>query len=159
MGMTNFFHCAIGRLLQISLLISSLLVCSSGYAVLGQDVSSVSADGAHLRAVVRMMPGRNYSIHELRVAGTVVKEFVSPGGHVFGVSWQGPTAPDLRQLLGEYFDQYTQAVQTTRRVARRVVHIEAGDLIFESGGHMRFIVGRAYLRSKLPDGVGPDDIR
>jgi len=157
--MPNFLHCARGVLLQIVLLISSLLVCSSAFAVLGQDIASVQSDGAHLKAAVRILPGRNYSIHELRAtSGTAVKEFVSPAGHVFGVSWQGPTAPDLRQLLGEYFDQYTQAVQTARRVARRVVHIETGDLILESGGHMRFIVGRAYLRSKLPDGVGADAI-
>src|SRR5437763_11662982 len=157
--MPNFLHCARGALLQIVLLISSLLVCSSAFAVLGQDIASVQSDGAHLKAAVRILPGRNYLIHELRAtSGTAVKEFVSPAGYVFGVSWQGPTAPDLRQLLGEYFDQYTQAVQTARRVARRVVHIETGDLIFESGGHMRFIVGRAYLRSKLPDGVGADAI-
>ena len=52
-----------------------------------------------------------------------------------------------------------QAAQATPHVLRRVVHIETGDLVVESGGHMRFIVGRAYLRSKLPDGVAANDIR
>jgi hypothetical protein len=65
----------------------------------------------------------------------------------------------LRQLLGEYFDQYMQAAQTTPRVQRRVVHIETGSMVFESGGHMRFIVGRAYLRDRLPNGVSADAIR
>ncbi len=157
--MLNSFICAKGAL-RVVAFVSLLVVDSSAFAVLGQDVSSVQSDGTHLKSAVRILPGRNYSIHELRTTGgAAVKEFVSPAGQVFAVSWQGPSAPDLRQLLGEYFEQYAQAAQTTPRVVRRVVHIETGDLIFESGGHMRFIVGRAYLRSKLPDGVGADDVR
>jgi Protein of unknown function (DUF2844) len=158
--MPTCLSCANRALLRVILFIFLLLVCSSAFAVLGQDVSSVQSDGAHLKTAVRILPGRNYSIHELRASsGTAVKEFVSPAGQVFGISWQGPVTPDLRQLLGDHFDQYMQAAQTTPHLFRRVVHIETGDLVFESGGHMRFIVGRAYLRSKLPDGVGVDDIR
>ena len=158
--MPNNLRCTKCALLGASIFICLLLPCSSAFAVLGQDVSSVQSDQAHLKAAVRILPGRNYSIHELRaISGTAVKEFVSPAGQVFGVSWQGPVTPDLRQLLGEHFDPYMQVAQTTPRVVRRVVHIETGDLVVESGGHMRFIVGRAYLRSKLPDGVAADDIR
>ena len=149
-----------GALLRGIVFVSTLLVCSSSFAVLGQDISSVQGDGARMKAAVTILPGRSYSIHELRApGGTVVKEFVSPTGQVFAVSWQGPVTPELRQLLGEYFDQYTQAARTTPRVFRRVMRIETEDLVFESGGHMRFKVGRAYLRSKLPDGVGTDDVR
>jgi uncharacterized protein DUF2844 len=138
----------------------TLLACSSAFAVLGQDLSSVQSDGARIKAAISILPGRSYSIHQMRApSGTSVKEFVSPAGEVFGVSWQGPSTPDLRQLLGEYFDQYMQAAQTTPRVFRRVVHVETGDLVVESGGHMRFKEGRAYLRSKLPDGVNIDDVR
>jgi hypothetical protein len=91
--------------------------------------------------------------------GTTVREFVSPAGQVFAVSWQGSYPPDLHQLLGEYFDQYMSAAENSEGIHRRVVHLEAGDLVFESGGHMRFIVGRAYLRSKLPEGASVDVIR
>jgi hypothetical protein len=147
-------------LLRGSVLISTLLVCSSAFAALGQDVSSVQSDGVRMKAAVSVLPGQSFSVHELRApVGTRIREFISPAGQVFAVSWQGPATPDLRQLLGEYFDQYTQAAQTTPRVFRRVLRIETGDLVFESGGHMRFKVGRAYLRSKLPDGVGTDDVR
>lgn len=158
--MSNCFSCADGALLRGVVFASTLLIGSSAFAVLGQDVSSVQSDGARIKAAVSILPGRSYSIHQMRApSGTSVKEFVSPAGQVFGVSWQGPSTPDLRQLLGDYFDQYMQAAQTTPRVFRRVVYIETGDLVVESGGHMRFKVGRAYLRSKLPDGVHIDDIR
>ena len=112
-----------------------------------------------MKAAVDVLPGRSFSIHEMRApTGTTVREFVSPSGQVFGVSWQGPQVPDLRQLLGEHFEEYMQAAQNAERTRRRVVHIETGDLVFESGGHMRFLVGRAYLRSKLPEGASADVI-
>ena len=158
--MLNFFNRANGALLRGIVFFSTLLLCSSAFAALGQDVSSVQSDGVRMKAAVSVLPGQSYSVHQLRApAGTRVREFVSPAGQVFGISWQGSSIPDLRQLLGEYFDQYMRAAQTTPRVARRVVHIETGDLVFESGGHMRFIVGRAYLRDKLPSGVSADAIR
>ena len=157
--MSNRFSCADGALLRGIVFASTLLICSSAFAVLGQDVSSVQSDGVRIKAAVSILPGRSYSVHQMRApSGTAVKEFVSPAGQVFGVSWQGPSTPDLRQLLGEYFDQYMQAAQTPR-ISRGVVHIETGDLVVESGGHMRFKMGRAYLRGKLPDGVNIDEVR
>jgi hypothetical protein len=157
---SNCLSCANRALLRSIVFLCTLRVGSSAFAVLGQDVSSVQSDGVRIKAVVNILPGRSYSVHELRAAsGTAVKEFVSPAGQVFGVSWQGPATPDLRQLLGEFFDQYMQAAQTAPRTYRRVLHIETGDLVFESGGHMRFKVGRAYLRSKLPEGVVADNVR
>jgi len=113
-----------------------------------------------MQSAVRVTPGMPYSVHEMRDPnGTTVREFVSPAGEVFAVSWQGPYVPNLRQLLGGYFDQYMSAAENSQRMHRRVRHLEAGDLVFESGGHMRFIVGRAYLRSKLPQGASVDVIR
>ena len=158
--MSNCFSCAKATLLRGIVLLFTLLVCSSAFAILGQDVSSVQADGARIKAAVNVLPGRSYSVHEMRTpSGTVVKEFASPAGQVFGVSWQGPSTPDLRQLLGEYFDQFMQAAQTTPRMYRGVLHVETGDLVVESNGHMRFKMGRAYLRSKLPEGVVADNVR
>lgn len=158
--MLSCFNCVNAALLRSIVFSSALLVSSSAFAALGQDVSSVQSDGVHMKAAVSVLPGQSYSVHELRAStGTRIREFVSPAGQVFAIAWQGPSIPDLRQLLGQYFDQYMQAAQTTPRVQRRVVHIETGDMVFESGGHMRFIVGRAYLRDKLPNGVSADAIR
>jgi hypothetical protein len=137
-----------------------LALSSSAFATLGQNISSVQSDGVHMNAEVHVLPGQSYSVHEMRSSsGTTVREFVSSAGEVFGVAWQGPSAPDLRQLLGQYFDEYVRTRQTSAGIARRAVHVETGDLVVESGGHMRFIVGRAYLRSKLPDGVAANAIR
>lgn len=130
------------------------------FATLGEDVSSVQSDQAHINAQLRILPSQSYSIHELRSpTGTTVREFVSPAGAVFGVTWQGPFVPDLRQLLGTHFEEYVQAASAASSHTRGGIHVDTGDLVFESGGHMRFITGRAYLRSKLPSGVVTDDLR
>src|SRR5256714_3244672 len=113
--MPNFLHCARGALLQIVLLISSLLVCSSAFAVLGQDIASVQSDGAHLKAAVRILPGRNYLIHELRAtSGTAVKKIVFPPGDVFGGLLEGAPPPQPRPPLRENFCPKTQTGQTER---------------------------------------------
>lgn len=137
----------------------SVLSASSALAVLGRDVSSIASDRTSTQSPVRVLSGRDYSIHELQApTGTVIREFVSPRGEVFAISWQGPAAPDLRQLLGDYFDTYLRASQAAPPGRRHSAHVDTGDLVVESGGHMRFLTGRAYLRSKLPDGVDPDAI-
>jgi hypothetical protein len=147
-------------MLKSTIFIPFILLCSPAFAVLGEDVTSVQADRAHMQAEVSVLPTPSYSVHEMRTStGVVVREFVSPAGEVFEVSWQGPQIPDLRQLLGAHFDEYMQAAQSSEHIRRHAVHIETGDLVFESGGHMGFLTGRAYLRSKVPDGSSPDAIR
>ena len=136
-----------------------LATAAPAFAALGGDLSSVQADQARLGASERIIPTQNYTVHEMQTArGTLIRQFVSPGGTVFAVSWQG-SAPDLEQLLGRYFDQYVEAAQAQTSRRGRGIHIDTGDFVFESGGHMRFVTGRAFLRSKLPSGVSSDQVR
>lgn len=135
------------------------VVCLPAFGVLGGDASSIAADQAQLRASVRVLVKNSYSVHEmLTPSGTTVRQFVSPSGTVFAVSWRG-FAPDLQQLLGDHFETYLAVV--TRQSGRRGrgVQIDTGDLVVETGGHMRFVVGRAFLRSKLPQGIGADVVQ
>jgi hypothetical protein len=141
-------------------LLAVMALAVPAFATLGEDVSSVQSDQARMKAAGRFLPGQAYSVHEMSVpGGTVVREFVSTSGTVFGVTWQGSFAPDLRQLLGSHFEEYVRAAQAPANRRGRGLHIETDDMVFESGGHMRFIIGRAYLRSKMPQGVRADDIR
>lgn len=135
-----------------------LIWSTQSFGALGDDVSSIESDRAHMNASVRVIANQGYSIHEMQTpAGTMVRQYASPGGRVFAISWQG-FSPDLRQLLGEHFDEYKAAASQVSHRGRGV-HIETGDLVFDSGGHMRYVVGRAFLRSQLPSGVSSDDIR
>lgn len=146
------------RLLSCQLIALVLALTTQALATLGQDLSSVQSDQAHLKASVRIVHAQNFSVHEMQTpTGTTIKQYVSSAGTVFAVSWQG-AAPDLRQLLGEYFDQYVTAAAHTAHGGRGV-HIDNGEFVFESAGHMRFVVGRAFLRSKMPQQVSSDAIR
>lgn len=131
------------------------------FAVLGEDVSSVQADRVHLNASMRAAPGQNYTVHELRLAaGAVVREYAAPSGKIFAVAWQGPTIPDLKQLLGSYFEEFRNAAQArNRRGGHDPLIIQRPDLRVELGGHMRSHVGRAYLPDEIPSGVHDEEIK
>ncbi|MGH9529740.1 MAG: DUF2844 domain-containing protein [Terriglobales bacterium] len=147
----------------IALLVSIATIAGAvpAFAALGGDVASVQADQAHMKAALQIQIGQAYTVHELHEThGNVVKEFVSPAGKVFAVSWSGRSIPDMRQLLGTYFDQFSQAAQTrVRRPGRAPLNIHQNGLVVQSGGHMRAFFGRAYLSDKLPEGVSLDAIR
>jgi len=154
------FTTAIRRFLRSGALCTLLLAAASAFAILGEDVASVQSDQVRLNARIRVAVGPAYSVHELvSSSGTTVREFVSSGGTVFGLWWQGPFTPDLRQLLGTHFEEYRQASQSVQGHVAHMVRVETGDLVIESAGHMRFSIGRAYLRSKMPNGVTADALR
>jgi hypothetical protein len=131
-------------------------------ASLGGDVTSVQADQARMQGSLRTTSGNSYNVHEIQAStGVTVKEYVSPAGKVFAVTWQGPFHPDLRQVLGTYFEEYAQAVQTQRasRSGRGPLLIQQPGLVVQISGHMRAFVGRAYVPQMMPAGVHVEDIR
>jgi hypothetical protein len=129
-------------------------------AALGGDLASVEADQGREPASRQIVPFTNYTVYEIHPAPTrVLREYVSSEGVVFAVSWRGPTLPNLRELLGAYFDEYTAALQATQRADHRSVVVRTPDLTVESSGQMRAFYGRAYLPQKLPQGVSSDDIK
>lgn len=129
------------------------------WAVLGQPVQSVQADRAHLKGQLRSVAQLGYSVHHISAPdGTEVREFASPEGMVFGVAWQGPAHPDLRQLLGANFEAFQQAARASRhRRGPLVVHV--GSLVVEMGGHMRAYRGRAYLVDLVPKNLSQAVVR
>ena len=133
---------------------AALLVgVAPAWAVLGQKLESVRSDQQHMEGALRSVALQGYSVHEIsRSDGMTVREFVSPSGMVFGVAWEGPTLPNLSQLLGSYFSKFQQATNTPMRHRGPVV-VKAGDVVIESGGHPRSFHGRAYVTSLMPSNV------
>lgn len=135
-------------------------------AALGGDITSVQADQLHMQGSIRATVTDSYTVHQIQsAAGTVVREYVSSvgksAGKVFGVAWQGPWPPDMRQLLGSYFEQYVQAANAkgAARVGRAPLVIEGPGLVVQAGGHPRAFVGRAYVPEMLPTGVQAEDVQ
>jgi uncharacterized protein DUF2844 len=139
-----------------------LVLPIAAFAALGEDESTIPADQAQMRASLRVTRTANYAVHEMQTpAGHLIREYASPTGTVFGVAWQGPSKPDLRQLLGAHFDEFIQAAQAAQanRHGHGPLTINQPGLVVQSGGHMRAFVGRAYLPQVLPQGVRPEDIQ
>jgi len=135
---------------------------SSLSASLGSDSASVEADRAKLEGTLQTTTNESFTVHEIQAAtGVAVKEFISPAGTVFAVTWQGPFHPDLHQLLGAYYGQYMQAAQAQRaaRHGRGPLFIQQPGLVVQISGHMRSFFGRAYVPQMMPSGVRPEDLR
>ncbi|MFC5499428.1 DUF2844 domain-containing protein [Caenimonas terrae] len=149
-----------GRRRVLPLLLALLVLAPlSSRASLGGTSDTVQADQASMRATRRVANRTGYAVHEMVLAsGTVVREFASPSGVVFGVAWQGPVKPDLSQLLGVHFDRLAAAGQRPHG-GHRALRVQEPDLVIESGGRMRAFSGRAYLPDQLPAGVTAGEIQ
>jgi Protein of unknown function (DUF2844) len=130
-----------------------VLGAAPAWAVLGEPLSSVQSDHVYFRGMLVRVPRQGYELHQITAPdGTVIREYVSPEGTVFGVSWQGPVMPNLSQLLGSYLTDFQQASQSPHaRRAPLVVHTDR--VVIESGGHMRAFHGRAYVPNLVPNNL------
>jgi uncharacterized protein DUF2844 len=147
--------------LRTPLAVASICLLSAApcWAVLGEPEETVASDREHLRGDLRSTAGDRFSVHEISTAdGTTVREYASPEGLVFGVSWQGPFVPDLAQLLGTYFTEFQEAGRSPVR-QRRPLGVRTAHLAIEMGGHMRAFHGRVYLPGAVPGGVSESDVR
>jgi hypothetical protein len=131
-------------------------------ASLGRDATSVQEDVAKMQGTLRTSSGDSYTLHEIQTpTGIAVKEYASPVGKVFAITWKGPFHPDLRQLLGPYYDEYVQAVRTqrTQRNGRGPILIQHPGVVIQVSGHLRSFAGRVYVPQQLPVSMRVEDIR
>lgn len=142
----------------------ALLVCLSALpasAALGGNVSSIDADQAQMKGSVELKQSAAFTIHQIKApSGTTVREYVSSAGTVFAVAWNGPFLPDLQQLLGSYFDQYSSGVKADKAsyIGRRPLNIQSSGLVVQMTGHVRDYHGRAYLPNQVPGGVKAEEL-
>ena len=140
-------------------LIPVMLAASPAYAQLG--AAPFAMDPRHAQAAVTTArPATSYTIQTHREGATTIREFVTPGGKVFGVAWEGAVIPDLRDLLGaSSFQRFSAHNQSHAQPGMRMAHLDAADLVVHSQGHPRHFVGNAYLPGQIPRGVSVQDIR
>ena len=150
------------RALHLTVALVALATAVRASAALGEPSSSISGDQVALAAVRRQATavGAAYAVEQLEATAYTVREYTTPSGVVFAVSWEGVSRPDLSVLLGSYAGPYHRALaQSGRTPGRRSRHLEAGGAVVETWGHMRALHGRAYLPALVPPGVSLDDIR
>ena len=150
-----------GLLLGLGIALAILIAAQQVQAALGESADSVAADRKALSAALGVTTiSAGYTIHELRSETRTVREYVSPQGLVFGITWTGLTHPDLTPLLGSYTDDYQKGLgQTRRQPGRRHVQVKTDRVVVEKWGHMRNLQGRAYAPALIPPGVSLDEIK
>ncbi|ALL64389.1 Protein of unknown function (DUF2844) [Paraburkholderia caribensis MBA4] len=112
-----------------------------------------------LRAASGATSSPSYTVHESQTSdGVTVREYASAANVVFAVTWQGPTRPDMRALLGSYFPNFVNAGQSRARGTRPLIGRE-GDLQIESVGHQGAFAGRAYVPRLVPATVKAEDLQ
>jgi len=153
---------SVSRTSWIGIVLLILTMPLPALAALGGDVNSVHQDQAQMKGSLKSTHAAAYIVHEIKdPAGTVVKEYVSPAGKVFAISWHGQFIPNMQQLLGTYFEQFSEAAKAQRESGpgHRPVNIRQPGLVFFNGGHMRSYFGKAYVPEMVPQGVNPDAIQ
>jgi hypothetical protein len=149
-----------GKAIRLLLPSVVLALAFPAWSSLGDNVTTVQSDKAHMKGTLRSVATARYVKHEIKVpTGQIVREFVSPDGTVFGVAWEGPFQPDLQQVLGSYFETMKQAMAAQQRHGHGPVSIETSDFVFQQGGHARNFHGRAYVPAKVPEGVDAIEVQ
>jgi hypothetical protein len=156
---TRRSRCAL--LLGLILIMVFLLPARQTLAALGESVDSIESDRESLTAVRGAMTAhRDYTVHEIKTESTTIREYVSPAGIIFAITWRGLVHPDLAELLGSYAGEYQEALQQTqRKQGRRQLQVNTNRVVVQKWGHIRDMKGRAYAPDLIPPGVSIDAIQ
>lgn len=141
-------------------LVGALSLPPLAWAGLGEDASTIPRDHAALRGrALQVTPMLDYDRHELTTSsGTKVREYASRSGTVFAVSFDGPSVPDMKVMLGSHYGEYVAAVQP-RVGNHHVLTINSPGLVMQVIKMPRGIVGRAHVPALLPAGVSAAALR
>ncbi|MBP0594240.1 DUF2844 domain-containing protein [Paraburkholderia sp. LEh10] len=137
---------------------ANTLVTGNAHAELGGTMAAPQADVGSTR---RVLPGSAVRVRTaVDAGGTTINEYATSNGLIFAYGWQGPTMPDLTQLLGPYAERYRTkaAAQLDALGQLHASRVEQPDVIVETGGQMRSYVGRAWLPAAVPAGVSLSDL-
>jgi hypothetical protein len=141
--------------------VSALLMIYAGlsHAALGGLPEQFNTEGtAVVSSVSSATP--NYTLRETTLAtGTQVREYISGSGSVFALAWNGPMLPDLKALLGQYYDAMATESARLPRAGRSHLEVNLPEVVIRSGGHMRAFEGSAWIPAQLPAGFSAADVR
>jgi hypothetical protein len=116
-------------------------------AVLGGLPEKFNADD---KTVVSQIASNYIMLDTTLATGTHIRQYVSSQGRVFAVTWSGPFLPELKVLLGKYFDTMEAESARTSRAGRSHIAINHRELVINAGGHMRSFEGEAWIPAEIP---------
>ncbi len=141
-------------------LLAFLLIAytSPSLAALGGSLEQFDSDGTPVTASTSSAVS-NYVLHDTTLtSGTHVREYVSGNGVVFAIVWAGPVLPNLKALLGSYFNMMVNESRRKPRPGNSHMAVNRTDVVINSGGHMRDFEGSAWIPADFPDGFTADNV-
>ena len=136
-----------------------LAYAGTSHAALGGLPEQFNAGGTAVASTVSSTMS-NYVVRDTTLTtGTQVREYIAANGLVFAVTWDGPVLPDLKTLLGKYFDAMAAESERMPRAGRSHLGVNLPEVVINSGGHMRAFHGSAWIPAQLPAGFSTDDVR
>jgi len=152
------------------MLLLSMLQGALAWAALGSAPSSFGGTATQTRLAARSLAtsaaaasttttAAVYTVSQSTLdSGTIVREYMDANSVVFAVSWNGPTLPDLRTLLGDKFSVMTSSAAKRPKAGHSQLAVEQTDVVIISNGHMRAYAGQAWIPSALPAGFDTSTI-
>lgn len=142
-------------------ILAGLLLPAAAQAELGGAMTGVQVDRARLDARLKSIPAGTHTVHDMTLPnGGTVKEFTNANGRVYAVTWSGPGKPDLRSLLGGYFDRLQAGnARINPRARRQPMQLVRSDVIIQTGGHMGYFWGVAYIPALAPADFAVTDLQ
>ena len=150
--------------MKIKILASITMILLGGpeaLAYLGGTSDSIKEDQSVLSSSTPTSKSqKDYSISELDLGGSQIREYISSSGIIFGIAWSGNSHPkNINQLLGKYKALYLSAMGASPKGhGHRTSYVKSQDLVVQMWGHPRNLRGRAYATSLLPQGVKSNEI-
>jgi hypothetical protein len=151
-------------LLRASTAILFVTAGGSVYAQLGSAIGNAAIEPGmpdSLAAVVHQADNSAVRWQEATDVNQIrVRQYVSPTGLVYAVSWNGPAMPDVSTLLGARFGRYRTGASIALENASGLhsSHVDGDDFVVETSVRLRDLSGRAWLPNALPAGVAAADI-
>jgi hypothetical protein len=135
-----------------------LVYASASHAALGGLPEQFNMEATTIVSNVTSA-GSNYVTRNTTLAtGTHVSEYVSGSGVVFAITWDGPILPDLKALLGKYFDTMVAESARMPKAGRSHIAVNVPEVVINSGGHMRAFEGSAWIPAEFPAGFTAADV-
>jgi len=87
------------------------------------------------------------------LSGVTLTEYVNANNQVFAVAWSGNRIPDLKNVFGTYFDEYSNAWNHRHSLGLHTVHLETPNMKIDISGINGTSHGLAWLPALMPQGV------
>jgi hypothetical protein len=151
------FALLVGRCVLIGVALS---LVAPADAALGAHASTINVEQVRAAAKVQSFKMPDHTRYEMVMPnGASVHQFANAAGEIFAVTWSGPGKPDLRTLLGSHFGHLQEAGGTGRaHMLRQPAQVNHADIQIQTGGHMGYFWGVAYLPGLAPAGFSPSSL-